>query len=117
MIAHNVFVAVPIGTNLFRRRVLGTAEDLHEPDAPLDQPPREQALPPERPDIGVVEFIRLACRSTLTVEVHRIGGTQLQSRGEFIRRDASFEQRVTATLGMGDVELSQKLASVSLGSG
>ena len=57
VVADNVFVGVPVGPNLLRTRVLGAAVDLHEPHAPLHEPPGEQALPAKGADLRMVELV------------------------------------------------------------
>ncbi len=54
VVADEVFVAIPVGTNFSGGCVFCTAEDLDEPDATFDESAGEEALPTERPDFGML---------------------------------------------------------------
>ncbi len=54
VVADEVFVAIPVGTNFSCGCVFCAAKDLDEPDATFDESAGEEALPAKRPDFGVV---------------------------------------------------------------
>ena len=55
MVSDEILVRIPVGADLQRRRVLRAAVDLHEADTALDETPREEALPAEGAEVGVVD--------------------------------------------------------------
>ena len=59
VVAGEVFVAVPVAP---RKAVVGAAPDLHEPHAPLEQPPGDQAVAAEVLGDLLVEPVQLARR-------------------------------------------------------
>ena len=58
----------------------------------LDQPPREQALPPERFRDGVVQAIEVPHRSGLVGQVYDPGSVSLHPVRQLVRGDASLQR-------------------------
>ena len=74
------------------------AEQLDEPDAPLDQPPGDQAFAGEdlRRRIGIVEAVEPPGRRRLAVEAHQLGDGRLHPEGQLVVGDRRFQAVVAA---------------------
>ncbi len=93
VIAHDVAVRVP--------RIVAmpaAAVQLHEPDAPLHKPPRQQALAPELLRALVVKPVQRLCRFRFLADVYHFGGMRLHPVAQFIRGDTRFQ---IAVAGIG----------------
>ncbi len=91
VVAGEVFVAVPVGADGLGLGVFRAAVDLHEADAALDESAGEEALPAEGADVLVVEGVEPADGLAFRGDVGDFGGAELETRGEFVGRDARFE--------------------------
>ena len=85
MVHVDIVVAVP--------RLPLAVPDLHEPHAPLDQPPGDENLPGlHARAVHVADVLRLAA------DVERVGRFDLHAIGQLERLHAGFELRIAAAL-------------------
>ena len=117
VIFREVFVAVPVAA---RKAVVGAAPDLHEPHAPLQQPPGDQAVGPKVLGDWFVEAVQFLRRLRLVRDIEHFGRAELQPGGQLVgarcaRRAAS---RLRAPARCARFSCSQQLeafASLSRG--
>ena len=64
---------------------------LHEPDAPLQQSPREQTARAELGGLGIAQAVKLLSLRRLLRQIDRLGRGRLHAVGKLIRRDAGRE--------------------------
>ena len=104
MIAGNVDVAVPAEL-VFH----AAGENLHEPHAALDQPPRQQRLPGEGSAFLAIDAVESFDLGRFLVDVERLGGRRLHAVGQFEVLDPGGQFRFGRVLFfMPAVELGQQ---------
>ena len=69
----------------------GAVIELHEPHAPLDQPPGQQAVAAEGLGLFLVDAVQLSGRLRLLRQVDRLGGCGLHAEGQFVAGDAGLQ--------------------------
>ena len=81
---------------------------LHKPDAPLHQPPRHQALTPERLGHRIADTIKFSCRFRFVFDIHDLGRATLHAVGQFIGTDSGCQFGIARVLlGVPLVQLHQ----------
>ncbi len=106
VISGNVFVAVPIAP---WKAVVGSAPQLHETHAALQQPPSDQAVAAKVLRRLFVDAVHSPRGFGLLRDVENARGAQLQLGRQFVRGDASIEPRVAFSSGqMRFVEVFQE---------
>src|SRR5689334_14619542 len=75
---------MPVPTPLI---LLATAINLHEPHAPLDKPPRDQALPGEMLALRILEPIKPLHHWRFLLDIKRLGRRHLHPIGQLERLD------------------------------
>ena len=113
VIAGKVFVAVPVGANLFGSGVLSSAVNLDKADSPFHQSSGQQTLAAKGADVLVIEAVELLGDGRLSVEGCDFGGTELEPGGHFVGLDTGFQFGVAvAGLLVELVELFEEMQSL-----
>ena len=84
-------MAVPVGTDLFRGGVLGSAIYLHKPNTPFGESAGEKALPAKGADLGVIQFVQFFGGFGFPLEIRCLGSTQLEPSRHFVGLYAGFQ--------------------------
>src|ERR1700730_15923438 len=80
---------------------VAAVEDLDEAHAALHQPPRRQALLPERARHVVIQTIELARRGALLLKLEYFRHGGLHAEGQLIGLDARTQRRVVRIIDAG----------------
>src|SRR4051812_17426801 len=103
MILENVLVSVPALARPARDGAAGV--DLHEANAALEKPARQQAAAARVGSLLAIEAIELAHRRRFGGEIRDLGDRELHARRELISADASrqlaFAALALQVLGIG----------------
>ena len=113
MVGLHVLVAVPVDA---RRAERAAGEELDEPHALLEQPPRQEATPAELRRLRSVEAVEILDAARLARQVRDARHRELHPRGEFVITTPRVE--VVARAIRGDTkgfERPQQVAAVPLG--
>ena len=102
VVPHDVGVGVP-----------ALVIDVHEPDAPLDHPPGQQAGPRER-RLGRVGAVEIEGLLALLLEVHQLRGGRLQPEGHLVGGDPGGDLRVARGVEMTTVQRADQVERIAL---
>ena len=91
MVFGDVFVTIPVAA---RKAIVGAAPNLHEADAPFQQPAGKQAIAAEIFGHFLVEPVACRVAAVSLRNVEHFGCAELQPRRQFVGGDARFQPGV-----------------------